>query len=171
VGVLVAPERASVRPIIHGGGQQHRRRSGTEDLPGIIGLVRAVELAEEERAHEVARLTRLRETLLTRLRTGIPDLILHGHPTMRLPGNLHIGIPGIEAEVLVLRLDREGVYVASGAACTTPMVEPSHVLASLGLPPDMIRSGIRLSLGRTIGDADVERAADIIVRVVHELRA
>ena len=90
---------------------------------------------------------------------------------MRLPGNIHIGIPGVEAEALVFRLDREGVYVASGAACTTPMVEPSHVLAAIGLPPEMVRRGVRLTLGRTTNSADCERAAEVIVRVVREFGA
>ncbi len=170
VGVLVAPEQIHIRPIIHGGGQQHHRRSGTEDVAGILGLVRAIELAEAERAHEVTRLTRLRDLLFSRLRAHIPDIVLHGHPAHRLPGNLHIGIPGIEAEALVLRLDREGVFIASGAACTTPMVEPSHVLAALGLPPEMVRIGVRLTIGRATSEEDIERASERIVRVVRELR-
>lgn len=169
VGVLVAPEKPELHPMIFGGGQQHRRRSGTENLPGIVGLVRAIELAEAERGTEVPRQAALRDGLLETLRGALPGLQLHGHPTRRLPGNLHIGVPGIDAELLVVALDREGICCSSGAACTAPMVEPSHVLEALGLPPELVRTGVRFTLGRTTTAEEVQRAGETILRVASGL--
>lgn len=170
VGVLIAPEGSHLRPLIFGGGQQHRLRSGTENVPAIIGMIKALEIAEYNRIKEVERLSELRDSFIASLKKHFPELILQGHPTKRVPGNVHISFPGIEAESLVIKLDQNGVACSSGAACTAPMVEPSHVLMALKLPENMIRSGVRFSFSYSTTAEQVERALGIIIKVVTSLR-
>jgi cysteine desulfurase len=170
-GVLIAPENSGLRPIIYGGGQQHRLRSGTENVPAIIGMVKTLEIAEENRLVEVKRLTNLRDKFVADLFKSFPNMTLQGHPTKRIPGNVHISIPGIDAEALVIKLDQNGLACSSGAACTAPMVEPSHVLKALNLPDNMVRSGVRFSFSYTTTAEQIDRALQIIIKTVKSLRA
>lgn len=168
-GVLVVPPDLPLRPIIVGGGQQRRRRSGTENVAGIVGTVEALVLAEQLLPEEVPRISALRDLLLSLLREAVPALQLHGHPVERLPGNLHVGVPGIDAEALVLALDQRGVECSSGAACTAPMVEPSHVLRALGLPEELVRTGVRFTLPWNSTEETVRTGAARIIDAVRTL--
>ena len=171
VGLLIAPRKSRLRPIIFGGGQQHRLRSGTENVPAIMGMVKAIEIAEKHRAKEVLRLSKLRDKFIAKLLNIFPDIILLGHPTERLPGNVHLSIPGIEAESLVIKLDQNGIACSSGAACTAPMVEPSHVLRALQLPDNLVRAGVRFSFGYVTTATQIERALRIIIKTIGSLKA
>jgi cysteine desulfurase len=150
--------RVSLLPIIDGGGHERGLRSGTLNVPGIVGFAKAVELCLKEIKREQPRLRGLRETLYHILKEGIPDIKLNGHPELRLAGNLNVCIPGVESEALIIAL-AETVALSSGSACTTAAVEPSHVLKALGLSDGDVHSSIRFGFGRLTTEAEAEYAA------------
>ncbi len=153
---------------IHGGGHERGLRSGTLNVPGIVGFGVACELAAQELDVEASRLRSLSAELLERLRAGVPGLVVNGSMSRRLPHNLHVAIPGLEARRLLEAVD--GVALSSGSACTTDQLEPSHVLRAIGLREDLVYASIRVGLGRTTCAADVEEAASRIVDAVRRLR-
>jgi len=152
----------------HGGGQERGLRSGTLNVPGIVGLGAAAELCRLEREAEATRLRALRDRLYARLRDAIGDLVLNGHPEERLPGNLNVSIPGIESEALMMAAPE--IAVSSGAACGSGSLEPSHVLRALGLRPELLRCPLRFGIGRFNTEADIDRAAAAVARAVLRLR-
>jgi len=158
-----------LRIQMHGGGHERGLRSGTLNVPGIVGLGAAAELGAREREEEAARCRALRDALLARLRAALPDLALNGHPTERLPGNLHVSIPGVESEALMLALPE--LAVSSGAACSSGSLEPSPTLRAIGLPPDLARCPVRFGIGRSTSAAEVERAAALVAEAAVRLRA
>ena len=169
-GALYAHAGLAIEPLLHGGGQERERRSGTENVPAIVGFGEAVRLLMLERAEEAQRLSALRDGFLADLRRSLPDLVLNGHPTERLPNNLNVSFPGIEAETLLLALDRAGIAASSGSACTSGSIEPSHVLQAMGLSPDRIRSAVRLTLGRGTGSEMLREATGRITEIVTRLK-
>jgi cysteine desulfurase len=171
VGVLYVRAGTPLLPQQQGGAQESRRRAGTENVPGIVGLATALTLAEAERPAVSARLAALRDRLEAGLRARIPDLIVNGHPTERLPGTLHVSIPGVEGEALLLLLDAEGIAASTGSACTSGSAEPSHVLTAMGLPADLARASLRLTLGRATTEAECERVLAVLPAAVAQLRA
>jgi cysteine desulfurase len=171
VGALYVRKGTKLVPLIHGGEQEKRRRAGTENLPGIVGLGKAVELAGEELDQEAERLTRLRDKLVRGLLEKIPHLQLNGHPVRRLPNNVNIGVDFVEGESMLLSLDLEGIAVSTGSACSSASLEPSHVLLALGLPPEQAHGSLRLSLGRENTEADVDRVLEVTPAIVARLRA
>ncbi len=171
VGALYVRKGTKLVPLIHGGEQEKRRRAGTENLPGIVGLGKAVELAGEELNQEAERLTRLRDKLVRGLLEKIPHLQLNGHPVRRLPNNVNIGVDFVEGESMLLSLDLEGIAVSTGSACSSASLEPSHVLLALGLPPEQAHGSLRLSLGRENTEADVDRVLEVTPAIVARLRA
>ncbi len=173
VGVLYvrrrkAGRRVRLEPLQYGGGHEWGLRSGTLPVPLIAGLARAVELALAEREQESARLGKLRERLLAGLRAGVPEVVVNGHPTRRLPANLNVSLPGARAEALLPAL--HDVAISSGSACSSARPEPSHVLQALGLAEERIACSVRIGLGRFTTAEEVDRAARRIAEEAGKLR-
>jgi cysteine desulfurase len=170
VGALVRRRETPLEPLIEGGGQEWGLRSGTADVAGAAGMAEALRITTERRRGEVARIAPLRDRLAAGLAARVPDCFVSGDPERKVAGNCHVGFPGVEAEALLVALDRDGVCAAAGSSCTSGATEPSHVLAAMGLPRDAALASIRLSLGYASTDADVDTALDVIPRAVERLR-
>ncbi|MBW2241871.1 MAG: cysteine desulfurase [Deltaproteobacteria bacterium] len=173
IGVLYvrrrkAGKRIRLEPLQYGGGHEWGLRPGTLPMPLIGGLARAIELAANEREEEGARLSKLRELLLAGLRAEIPDLLVNGHPTRRLPGNLNVTLPGARAEALLSAL--HDVAISSGSACSSARPEPSHVLRALGHPDERIACSVRIGLGRFTTEGEIGRAVARITEEAQKLR-
>jgi cysteine desulfurase len=171
VGVLYVRRGTPLVPLLAGGGQERDRRSGTENIPGIVGAAAALTLAAQERQETSAHCLRLRDRLIAELPQRVPHVILNGHPTQRLPNNVNFSFTGIEGEPLLLGLDLAGVCASSGSACTTASLEPSHVLTAIGLDADTARSSLRLTLGRETTEEEISYVLEIIPDLVQRLRA
>lgn len=171
VGVLYARRGVSFWPMQTGGGQERSRRAGTENVPYIVGLATALRLAYEELEEHNARLTRLRDRLIQGVLQSIPDSQLTGHPTNRLPNSASFVFRGIEGESILLNLDMEGICASSGSACTSASLEPSHVLLALGLPHEVAHGSLRLTLGRSNTEEQVDRVLEVLPGIVQKLRA
>jgi cysteine desulfurase len=156
--------RIVLEPILDGGGQEQGMRSGTLNVPGIVGLGVACELAEQVMEHEGERLARLRNRLFELLAEAVKGLILNGHPSDRLPGNLNVSFPGMESDDLLMRLPDLALSV--GSACSSGSLEPSHSFRAMGIPDPIARSAIRFGLGRATTLDEVERAADMVIRAL-----
>lgn len=169
-GLLWLRRGTAILPQMHGGTQERYRRAGTEDVAAAVGMATAYELSCMERAETGARLRHLRDRLRDAI-AAIPDVEVTGHPRSRLPGLLSLVVGGVEGDALVLALDLEGICCSTGSACTTGSTEPSHVLTAMGFPDDEARGALRLSLGRTTTDAEVDQAAAVIPRLIERLRA
>ena len=169
-GALYIRTGVRVDPVIHGGSQERGLRAGTENVPGIVGLGKAIETAESEREENAARIRELRDLLISRIAGSIPGARLNGHSERRLPNNCHFSFSGIESEALVLRMDLAGVSVSGGSACTAGSMEPSHVLQAIGLKDGMLRGGIRLTLGRETTRDEIEKTAQLLTEIVDDLR-
>ena len=170
VGAMYMRKGTRVLSLIHGGGQERKRRAGTENVPGIVGLGKAAELAMAEMERTGERESALRNALLERLETAIPDFHLNGHPTQRLPNNLNISFAGIEGEAILLRLDREGICASTGSACTTGSLEPSHVLMAIGLKHEQAHGSVRFTFGRSNVAAHVDFVVRVMEKTVNRLR-
>jgi len=168
VGALVA--RAKVAPIIHGGGQEADRRSGTHNVAGIVGMAAAIRLTVEQRAQTNERVARLRDRLADGLLEAVPGALETGDRATKVPGNCHLRFPGVESEALLILLDEAGVCASAGSACASGAMEPSHVLTAMGIDRDEALSSVRLSLGSTTTDADVDLALKAIPDAVARLR-
>jgi cysteine desulfurase len=171
VGALYVRKGTKLVPLIHGGAQEKGRRAGTENVPAIVGLGRAAELARHEMSTEADRLIDLRNRLIKGLTEKIGDISLNGHPTRRLPNNVNVNIDFVEGESMLLNLDLEGICASTGSACSSASLEPSHVLLALGLPPERAHCSLRLTLGRENTDADIERVLEVLPRIVARMRA
>lgn len=172
VGALVVRDGVKLEPLVHGGGQESGLRPGTQNVAGAVGLAVAAELAESERSSEALRLAGLRDRLGTALRDAVPGLRQNGAGPS-LPHILNVSFPSVDQEMLLASLDMEGIGVASGSACQSGTVEPSHVLVAMGAAgaPGETAASVRFSLGRTTVEADVERAVAVVPRVVERLRS
>ncbi|GAA3904398.1 cysteine desulfurase family protein [Microbacterium invictum] len=155
-GALVVSRHAQLAPLIHGGGQQRGLRAGTQDVAGAAALAVALECAVDERETEAARLVDLRERLIAGIHRDLPGAHLLGDPVRRLPGNVHILLPGIVGESMLFLLDQEGIAASTGSACQAGVAEPSHVVRALGFDERAARSVLRLTLGRTTTVQDVD---------------
>src|SRR5256886_6610542 len=156
--------------IQHGGEHERRRRAGTENVAGIVGLGKAVEVRARDMADEAARVTALRDRLWEGVRAGVEEVRLNGHPTQRLAGTCNMCFHNIESESVVLGLDLKGVGVSAGSACTSGNVEPSYVLVAMGIPVDWAMGAVRFSLGRSTTAEDVEYVVASIEPIVAKLR-
>ena len=154
-----------------GGGQERQRRSGTENVPGAVGLATALRLAQDERASFVATTSRLRDRLLEGLRAAAPGARLNGHPTERLPHNLHLCFEGVEGESVVEALDGVGIECSAGAACTSATWEPSHVLLAMGVPVDLAIGSVRMSVWPDLSESDIDYVVAQLPEAVARLRA
>jgi cysteine desulfurase len=170
VGALYIRKRVRVTPLLHGGGQERRRRAGTHNVAGIIGLAKALDLAVEEMAAEAERESSMRDRLWAGIEERISDVALNGHPSNKLAGLLNFRVEGIEGEAMILCLDMNGVSVSSGSACTTGSLEPSHVLLAMGIPAELAHGSLRISLGRDNTELDVDYFLDVFPPVVSRLR-
>jgi len=157
--------------VQHGGEHERRRRAGTENVPGIVGLGKAVEVRGREMHDERRRVTALRDRLWEGIRARVPDARLNGHPTERLPGTANISYRGVESESVVLGLDLKGIGVSAGSACTSGSVEPSYVLVAMGVPLDWAMGAVRHSLGRSTTAEDVDYVIESVEPTVRKLRA
>ena len=157
--------------VQHGGEHERRRRAGTENVPGVVGLGKAVEVRGREMHEERRRVTALRDRLWEGIRSRVPETRLNGHPTERLPGTANISYRGVESESVVLGLDLKGIGVSAGSACTSGNVEPSYVLVAMGVPIDWAMGAVRHSLGRSTTAEDVDYVIDSVEPTVGKLRA
>jgi len=158
-------------PIDQGGGQENGLRSGTENIPGIVGMGKAAEFAQTEMAAEGKRLTQVRDKLIKDVRDKIDYSFLNGHPTQRLPGNANLRFSYIEGESLILGLDMYGIQVSSGSACTSKTLEPSHVLTAIGLPHEVAHGSLVFTMGKQNSEEDVNYILEVLPDVVNRLRA
>ncbi len=170
VGAIYIRKGIEFEPSNHGGHHEKNMRSGTENTTGIIGLGRASELAHAEQEAEARHLIGLRERLQQGITEEIEDCCVNGHPEQRLPGTLNVSFPGAEGESLILSLDLKSIAVSSGSACTSGSIEPSHVLAALGLDPQTALSSLRFSLGRGNTMEDVDYVMNNLPEVVSRIR-
>ncbi|HEY8758221.1 MAG TPA: cysteine desulfurase family protein [Candidatus Limnocylindria bacterium] len=171
VGALYVRRGTRIATVQTGGGQEQGRRTGTENVAGVVGLGAAMRIATAKRAAESARQTRLRDALIAGIRSRIPDATLTGHPTERLPNNASFCFSGTQGEALVVSLDLEGFSASSGSACTSGNTDPSHVLLALGLERDLAQGSLRLTLGRSTTDDDIAALLDALPPIVARLRA
>jgi len=155
-GALVVSRTARLEPLLHGGGQQRGLRAGTQDVPGAVALATAAELAAAERETEAVRLAALRDDFLRDLRSALPEAELLGDPVDRLPGTIHLLLPGAAGESLLFLLDQEGIALSTGSACQAGVAEPSHVVLAMGRTEREARQVLRISLGRTTQRADLD---------------
>src|SRR5213594_1051813 len=170
VGALYVRKGTRVATMQTGGGQEKGRRTGTENVAGIVGLGVAMRIATEQRATESARQAALRDRIISGVQARVPDAVLNGHPTERLPNNASFCIPGTDGESLIVAMDLEGFAVSSGSACTSGETEPSQVLLALGLDRELAKGSLRVTVGRSTTEADVDRFVDALSRVVTRLR-
>lgn len=170
VGILFVRRGVKVAPLIIGGGQEKNIRSGTENVPGIVGLAKAFELVTAEREQENARLTALRDRLSSGL-LRIPKSRLNGHPTERLPNSVNVSFLDIEGEAAILYLDAEGIMTSTGSACASTSLDPSHVILATGLSYEAAHGSIRFTLGHSTTEEDVDRVIAVMPGIVERLRA
>ncbi|MBM7868098.1 cysteine desulfurase NifS [Heliobacterium gestii] len=170
VGALYIRKGTKLSPVTHGGGQERKRRPGTENLPGIVGFGKAAEIMARELPEEMGHMGRLRQRLIEGLLT-IPDVKLNGHPTERIPINVNVSIRYVEGESLLLMLDMKGIAGSSGSACTSGSLDPSHVLLAMGLSHEVAHGSLRLTLGRDNTEEDIEYVLDVLPQIVERLRA
>jgi cysteine desulfurase len=156
VGALLLGRDVPCTPLLHGGGQERDVRSGSLDTPGVVAFATAVEIAVKSREEYATRLAALRDELVERVRTVIPDAIYNGAGVDRLPGNAHFSFPGCEGDALLLLLDAQGVYCSTGSACSAGVAQPSHVLLAMGADDARARSSLRFTLGHDSTKADVD---------------
>ena len=171
VGALYVRSGVRLENLIEGGAQERSRRAGTENLPAIVGMGKAIELITAEQQEENARLTAMRDRLIQGILEKIPDSRLNGHPTRRLPGNVNVSIRFIEGESLLLSLDMVGIAGSSGSACTSGSLDPSHVLLAIGLPHEIAHGSLRLTLGRDNTEQDVDYVLEQLPKIVERLRS
>lgn len=170
VGALVVRRGVTVRPILHGGGQERGRRSGTTNVAGIVAMAAAMQATVAARAGDVARVGRLRDRLADGLLATVGGAAETGDRASKIAGNCHLTFEGVEAEALLVLLDAAGVYASAGSACASGAVEPSHVLAAMGVPRERALGALRLSLGPSTTEADVDLALSAVPAAVARLR-
>ncbi|MCS7201797.1 MAG: cysteine desulfurase NifS [Dictyoglomus sp.] len=170
VGALYVRKGARFYPLLHGGEQEGRRRAGTENVAGIVGMGKALELAILELDKEMERLTKLRDYFISEVERRIPDSYLNGDRTKRLPNNINFSFAYIEGEALLLNLDMEGIGVSTGSACSSSSLEPSHVLSAIGVPIELVHGSLRFTLGLWTTKEDLEYTLNILEKTVNKLR-
>lgn len=169
VGVLYIRKGTGLNNIVFGGAQERNLRPGTENVAGILGLTKALELAVAEQSEAQRRMTRLRDKLIDGL-TALPDVILNGHPEQRLPGNVNVSILRVEGESMILSMDIAGIAVSSGSACTSGSLDPSHVLMAMGVDHQTAHGSLRLTLGKSNTEEDIDYVISVVPGIVERLR-
>lgn len=171
IGFLYIRKGVKLRSFIHGGAQERKRRAGTENVPGIVGLGVAVERAVSTMKERTVKETELRDYLIGRVLREVPYTKLNGHPTDRLPNNTNFSFQFIEGESLLIMLDMEGICGSSGSACTSGSLDPSHVLLAIGLPHEIAHGSLRLTLNEEFTKNDMDYVVDAIKKIVEKLRS
>lgn len=171
VGVLYVRRGIEIDPLSHGGSHEWSLRAGTENVPGIVGMARALELCDGSLGEERGRLVALTRMLGEGIAERIPDVSFNGHPDQTLPGTLNVALHYVEGESVVLALDMEGIAVSTGSACTTDSAEPSHVLSAMGVPVNVAQGSVRFGLGRSTTRSDIERVLEVLPGIVERLRS
>jgi cysteine desulfurase len=169
-GALYIRKGVRIENLIHGGGQERKHRAGPENIAGIVGMGKAIELATADIPGHNAKIKAMRDRLIKGVLEKIPNSRLNGHPEMRLPGNFNVSFEFIEGESMLLWLDDEGVCASTGSACTSGSLEPSHVLLATGLPVEISHGSLRLTLGDANREEDVDFVLDVLPKVVQKLR-
>lgn len=170
IGVLYIRKGVRIENLIHGGAQERKRRAGTENLPAIVGMGKAIEMATSNMEEHNNRIIAMRDRLLEGIMEKIPYTKLNGHPEQRLPGNLNVSFHFIEGESLLLLLDQFGICGSTGSACSSGSLDPSHVLLAIGLPHEIAHGSLRLSLGDATTDEDVDYVLEHLPKIVQRLR-
>ena len=171
IGILYVRKGTRIEPILRGGDQEKRRRASTHNVPGIVGLGKAVELAKEEVVNEIEKLTVLRNMLIDGILTKIEHSRLNGHPSQRLPNNVNISFSYVDGESMLLKLDMEGIACSTGSACTSSTLEPSHVLSAIGLPLELAHGSLRFSLGRQTTEDNIRYVLEVLPGIISKLRS
>lgn len=170
VGALYVKKGVRVPALILGGGQERKKRAGTENVPGIVGLGAAIQRACEHMQENAAHMCALRDRLIAGIPAAIPDVKLNGHPTDKLPGNVNFSIRYIEGESILLMLDINGVAASSGSACTSGSLDPSHVLLAMGLSHEVAHGSLRLTLSEFTTEQEIDYVLDLLPKVAKRLR-
>ena len=170
VGVLYVRRGTKLDSLIHGGAQERGLRAGTPNVPGAVGLAKALELAAASLPESADRVRALRDQLIREIRARIPDAVLNGDPERRLPGNVHFSFPGVDGEALLLRLDLAGIACSGGSACTSGAQEPSHVLAAIGQAPELAKGGLRMTLGEENTPEEIKEVLRVLPEIVQDLK-
>jgi len=171
VGILYVKKGVRMLPFMHGGDQEQSRRASTHNVPGIVGFGKAVGLAKEEMAREIERVTMLRDKLIKGILDKIQYTRLNGHPKKRLPNNVNVSISYVEGESMLLNLDMDGIACSTGSACTSSSLEPSHVLAAIGLSHELAHGSLRFTLGRMTSGEDIDYCLTRLPLIARKLRA
>lgn len=171
VGALFVRKGVALEPVIHGGGQEKGLRSSTENIPGIVGIGKAAEIAYERMIPDAQHMSAMRNRIITHVLSEIPLSYLNGHPTQRLPNNAHFRFDGVEGESLILSLDGKGIAVSTGSACSSKKLRPSAVLMAIGLNEVQAHGSLRLTLGRENTEEEVSYVLDVLPEVVSKMRA
>jgi len=170
VGAIYIKKGTKIEPYLHGGEQEKGKRPGTYNVPGIIGLGKAAEIAIEEMEEEMKKVKYLRDKLERGIIEKIPEVVINGHPENRLYNTSNLCVKYVEGESILLNLDFEKIYASSGSACTSGSLEPSHVLLAIGIPPEIAHGSLRFSLGKYNEEKDVDRVLEVLPRIVEKLR-
>lgn len=171
IGALYARRGVRIEALQQGGGQERSLRPGTENVPGIIGLGKAAEIAKRDMEKKVAHITALKEKLMAGIQEKISDIKLNGHPTLRMPGNVNFSFRFVEGESLLLNLDLKGIAASSGSACTSGSLDPSHVLLAMGLTHEVAHGSLRISLGRGNTEEDIDYCLTVLPEIIERLRS
>jgi cysteine desulfurase len=171
VGFLYARSGTKMGPFMHGGSQEKGRRASTHNVPGIVGLAKAVELAEKYMTEEMNPIIRLRDKLIKGISDAVKGCRFNGHPAKRLPGNVNFSFKNTEGELLLQHMDEEGIACSTGSACSAESKGPSHVLTAIGLSSDLIAGSLRLTLGKYVTDEDIDYTLEVLPKVVKKVRS
>jgi cysteine desulfurase len=171
IGAIFIRKGTRIVPFMHGGGQEEGRRGSTYNVPGIVGLGKAIEIAGSEMDGEAQRLTIFRDRLIKELSTRMEHTRLNGHPNRRLPNNINLSIDFVEGEATLLSLDFEGICASTGSACSSESLEPSHVLTAMQIPPEEARCSLRFSLGKWTSEGDIDRIIRVLPGIIAKLRS
>ena len=170
IGALYLRKGVKITPFQHGGHHERNKRAGTENVPGIVGFAKAVEIAQRDMKKNDAHLKRLTKKMWEGLNKELKEIYLNGHPDNRLSSTLNVSFRYIEGESMVLNFDMKGIYASTGSACTSGSLEPSHVLTAMGVPPDMAQGSVRFSFGYENTEEDVDYCLAEIPPIVERLR-
>lgn len=171
IGALFVRRGVRIDAVQHGGGQERALRAGTENVPGIVGLGKAAEIAKQDLPKKIAHISALRDKLIKGLSEKVPDIKLNGHPTKRMPGSVNISFLYVEGESLLLNLDLKGIAASSGSACTSGSLDPSHVLLAMGLTHEVAHGSLRITIGRGNTDEDIDYCLAVLPEIVERLRS
>ncbi len=171
IGLLYIKKKTNIRALCHGGSHEFKRRAGTENVPGAVGLAKAIEIAWRDMESESARLNRMVSKFIKGVRSRIDDITIIGDQENRVPNTVNIAFQAVEGESIVLSLDMKGIAVSSGSACSSGAVEPSHVVMALGIPAELAQGSIRFSFGRHSDEADIDYILDTLEAEIARLRS